>query len=299
MISNYMQQRRLLIYQDIARANGSVWSQINTICLGELHAVVARIQDFKRPPAGAIAVSQQQPQGLPRISNTVKQENIFTPPKPVKFSDLRGQDPKAYNVVETGTMKAIEYASARAPRNEQISRDSLSGLLKRSLVLFMRSPIGVPFRQTFPRRASQTVLGSPYSRLSTILDSISSLTRLVVYSKKEDRFGTVYRDIPNIIRTFTSSHMSIETFVNTLDVHWTDVWFKDEDRRVADVQLLLKSLENGIRDIVNEFGEYADDLGLSMAEIRAAKQIVANSEEKARDTRHVEGGEETRQIRRG
>lgn len=298
LISNYMPQRRQLIYQDIARSDGSSWSQVHTICLGELHAVVKRIHDSRAPAVTAAGIPQQPQQGLPKLGNSVRQDNIYTPPKPVAFSAFRGQDPKAYNVVETGAMKAIEYASAHGPKQEQISKDSVTGLVRNFMIMVVRSPVGGPLRQSFARRVRGVILGGPYSSLGFILDSVTSLSKFVVHSKKEDRFGTVYRDIPNVIRTFTSSHMAIQSYVSGLDVHWTDVWFKEEDRRVPDVQLLLKSLEDGLRGMVSEFGEYADDLGLSAAEMRAAKQIVASGEQKTEDMRRTGTGEEMRQVRR-
>lgn len=274
LIAQHVQQRRQLIYQDIGRAGGSTWSQLHMVCLGELHAVVQRVQAGQSAAAPASNQAQAVQSGLPRLGNNVKQDNIFAPPKPVRFGQYRGQDAQAYNIVDKSTTKAIEYASTYGPKHDPITKDSISGLIKSGLVAFLRTPVGAIFRQTFARRASAVVLGEPYSQLITILDAIIIIKEFVVHSKKEDRFGTVYRDIPNIIRTFTSSHASIEAFLQRLDVHWTDVESKPEDRAVNDIQSILGSLQDGLRDIVNEFGEYADDLGLSGTEMRAAKEVV-------------------------
>lgn len=275
LIATHMQQRRQLIYQDISRVGGSTWSQLYTICLAELHGVVKRIQDDQTPRGQPAASVPQHQNHLPRISNPIKQDNIFTQSKPVSLSQFRGQDHKAYNVVETGATKAIEYASAHAPQHEQLTKESVSGLVQLSLVYILRSPVGVPFRQTLARKASSVIFGTPFSNLGTMMNAIASITKFVVYSKKEDRFGTVYRDIPNIIRTFTSTHAAIQSYVQTLATHWTDVTFHEEDRMIPDVQTVLQSLQDGLREIVNEFGEYADDLGLSAGEMRAAKQVAA------------------------
>lgn len=274
LIAQHMQRRRQLIYHDISRVGGSTWSQLHMVCLGELHAVVQRIQASQNAAGPAPAQSQPTQSGLPKLGNNVKQDNIFAPPRPVRFGQYRGQDPKAYNIVDKSAIKAIEYASTYGPKHDPITKDSVSGLIKNGLVTFLRTPVGAIFRQTFARRVSAVVLGEPYSQLSTILDAIVIIKELVLHSKKEDRFGTVYRDIPNIIRTSTSTYTAVEGFVQRLDVHWTDVEFKPEDRDIKDVQSLLGSLQEGLRDIINEFGEYADDLGLSGMEMRAAKEVV-------------------------
>lgn len=60
-------------------------------------------------------------------------------------------------------------------------------------------------------------------------------------------------------------------------MHWTDVCFDEEHggRRVQDVEVLVGALRESLTVLVNQFGEYADTMGLSREEVRRAKEVVA------------------------
>jgi len=294
LIAYHFPQRRVSLYKDLDRAGGSTWSQLVVFCLGEVHAVVKRIQDFQQPSVvnGGQQQSQQLLYTLPKIASGLKQDNIFTTPPPPgsrilalesnfgNFAKAHGQSPGA-DPVSPRAKKLLAYgtdALLSKRHQEELSTASFKGHLKSYIVDFVRSPLGRPFRQTFARRAAAVVLGTPYGSLGRIVDAVNSIAKLSVCSIKEDSFGKVQNDIPAIIRTFTSTVAVVEGFMRALPVHWSDVEFSEDEgngRKVPEVEELLAALRDGLRDIVNEFGEYADTLGLTSAEMRRAKETVA------------------------
>ena len=142
---------------------------------------------------------------------------------------------------------------------------------------FLHRPIGTLFRQTFQRRLAAVILGSPYSELASILNAIDAISTLAYASLKEDQFGTANKDIPIIIRTFTSVINNIDRMVKTMPVHWTDIDFIEADglgRRVEDVEFIKKHLTTNLRRLLDAFGNYAEDMGLGKAELTAARQAV-------------------------
>lgn len=121
------------------------------------------------------------------------------------------------------------------------------------------------------------VLGSPFGELNSIVDSINALTALALASLTEDNYGRVAKDVPLLIQAFVSIIQAVEGFVSGLSVHWTDVEFSDSDRRVEEVDLVVGSMKSGLGELVDAFGKYATELGLTEKDIRAAR-IVAGVE---------------------
>lgn len=163
----------------------------------------------------------------------------------------------------------------------------IMGTLHDWTLIFLRSSFGTPFRHTFARRARSVILGSPTSALHPLLSSIRILSSLAVASLVEDPYGRVAKDIPSLLRTFTTTTRQIETFVaKQLDVHWTDVGFREEGsgsgssgRKVTEIELLVRELKTGLKAIVDAFGPFASELGISGSEMAVARQLVATLEQ--------------------
>lgn len=277
-----------MIYNDIDRPGGSAWSQILSVCLGEIHAIALRIQDTQTPCIpNELHTSLTQVEQLPKLGASIKSDDIFPKPKPQLFSEFRGRSSNASNIVEVSATKLVEYAAQRTLNLKPVPHGYIVDLLTSIAITILKTPFGAPFRRTLARKATAVVLGYPTSSVSTISDAVSSLSKLVVHSKKEDTLGTVYRDIPAILRTLVSTHDLIELCLQTLTVHWTDVWHKETDRRPEDVEILLHSIREALGNIISEFGEYSENLGLSAKELRIAKGIVVKNRGKRDATSHV------------
>ena len=273
-----------------------MWTQILNSCLDVIQGMNNRISQFQTPPTAAAPTQPQQNnvQSLPRISTPLKQENIFTRPPPpsskLEMAEVNvgiitksyGQSPRAKlpSIPSSPLVKKyLESAKDKALTQEQQQAISPSGLratYKSYLMQFLRSPFGQPFRQTLRRRACAVVLGTPYSQLSIIIDAIDSLTRLAISSLTEDSYGKVQTDVPVIIRTFTNTISTLEAFKQNLSVHWTDVDFQEEKggRKIEEVDMVISSLRVGLRELLEAFGGYADNLGLGSREMRIAREVA-------------------------
>ena len=128
-----------------------------------------------------------------------------------------------------------------------------------------------PFRQEFRRRIAAVVLGQPYGDAGIILDSIESLSLFAVASLKEDIYGNVQKDVPDIIRMLTKSLVSLEAMRKSFGIHWTDV---SGDIESPEVDLIVGGLRGALQDIIGAFGEYFDDMKMNRAEVRAAREAA-------------------------
>lgn len=118
------------------------------------------------------------------------------------------------------------------------------------------------------------VLGSPFGELNCIIDSVNALTALALASLTEDSYGKVAKDVKLLIQAFVSVIQSVEGFVRDLPVHWTDVEYSDSDRRVEEVDLVVGSMKAGLKEMVDAFGKYATELGLTERDIKAARRVA-------------------------
>lgn len=118
------------------------------------------------------------------------------------------------------------------------------------------------------------VLGSPVSELNSIIDSVNGLTALALASLTEDNYGKVAKDVPLLIQAFVSVIQSVEGFVKTLPIHWTDVEFSESERRGEEVDLVVGSMKAGLKEMMDAFGKYATELGLTEKDIKAARRVA-------------------------
>lgn len=268
-----------------------------TLSLGNVLAVINRISDFQNPaPTNTPPRQPVTIETLPRIaSNSVHQGNIFTnPQKPSTSREIiesnvgsiaksYGQSPKPVKAIDYLQSKRAEtskYLSASGQKlltqgqQESFSKSGLLAQYNAYLMRFLRTPAGYPFRRTFKRRILTVILGSPYGELNPIIDSINTLSALAQASLTEDPYGQVAKDVPLLIRAFVSTVTTTENFVNGLQPHWTDVEFKDTDRKIDEVGLIVTALKSGLQSMVTVFGQYAVELGMAKAEIETAKKIA-------------------------
>lgn len=149
--------------------------------------------------------------------------------------------------------------------------ESVKTVIQQKLAVFLQTPFGIPFRQEYRRRIVNVVLGSPYGDVGIFIDAIDSVTRFAVCSLSEDSYGKVSQDIKLIIQTYTKTIFKLHKFKNNLGIHWTDV---EARRESPEVDRILATLREGLRELIDAFGEYTTELRLSPSELRLAKEAA-------------------------
>ena len=289
LISQNFDNRRKSIYQEIDRNAGSTWSQFLALSVNEVKSIQTRITNFRNGPAQASSTTSPGPVELyePIATQPKNGTNVLSPPKPAtsyrdvtrrKIDDYikaKGSHPGAENpakrLIEKGATRVIEQANVRP----EIIKSRTSGYI----TSFLRSPAGFPFRQTFPRLVTSVVCGSPYSRSSIIIDSISAISKLAAQSITEDQPGQVQKDIPALAKTLADALSDVESFLASTPPHWTDVEFQDVQRRSAvEVEAVVEALRGGIEDILRAFGEYFGSMGVSAQEVSRWRNLVGKDQ---------------------
>jgi nucleoporin NDC1 len=280
-IAQRFQGRRKTIFEEIDRKGGSTWSQVLEICLGTINGINTRITEHLAPPPAPAAQVAQQVPGLPRLSAPLKEDNVFTASPPPRSTGASigaavGSIAKAHGHSPGGpqTLKLISQAKSKmlTPDHQKaLSAEGVWGVFSSYALQVLESPLGRPFRQEFRRRIATIILGSPYGDVGIIVDAIDTLTQLSVCSLSEDPFGNVSRDVPEIIRTFTTVIARLDGFKQSLGVHWTDV---EKKRESPEVDIILAALKSGLNELLEAFGDYSVDLRLSQSDMRMAREAA-------------------------
>ncbi|EME38555.1 hypothetical protein DOTSEDRAFT_57605 [Dothistroma septosporum NZE10] len=303
LIATQYDNRRKTIYTEVARKDGSTWSQVCEVALKEVAAIGTRIQAemipeqktvqedkpaFSRLVEDDLNASKPEQRGLPKIADREVTGNgdVFTKKQPdfaQTFGNLArsvGQSANTQNPITPTALKYLEFGADQLVSKEgreRLSRNQIQQQADSYLARILQTPIGEAFRSTFARQVKKVVFGSPTSNKANIVFATRALTELAVKSLKEDDYGQVQADIAKIVRAFTATIKSIENYTQQLKPHWTDFGFTQQDRHVAEVQELLEILKTCLKQIMLTFGEYASVLGLSKKEVREAGEATGDA----------------------
>ncbi|KAJ5484998.1 hypothetical protein N7539_004986 [Penicillium diatomitis] len=304
LISQRQPDRRKAIFSEIDREGGSTWSQILSCAQEEILAIVKRIDGYKAPksasqPAAPKTASKPELQSLPRLTDAPRDQNVFaTAPKATSrhemFGEALGSTAKAYGQSPDWTPTArarardvFDKASTAmlSPERKQkllASAQELKRLTGGPSTTTYRPedvhPLVVQvlrwfpvLKQTYARRATSIVCGSPDSSLGSIVDAVDSLTRLLIASLNEDQYGKVQADVPSVINLFTQTLMTLDAFIyqGGLDAHWTDIDFPR--------QAILR--HSGLRDLLEAFRPYLRDVGVTGKSLRLAREAAGMAED--------------------
>ncbi|RFU36170.1 hypothetical protein B7463_g158, partial [Scytalidium lignicola] len=254
-IAQRFEGRRKVIFEDIDRTGGSAWSQILNACLEQINGVTSRInesQNHKPKEAAVPTIIQDPAKELPRLTQPLKDGlqkpgDLFTasPPPTTRaasvaqsletFAKTRNVSPGEGGSLRAKAIQATE--KILTPQQQAaVSPQGIKGFFMEYAASFLRTPFGLPFQQTYCRRITTIVLGSPY--------------------------GDV----------LTSTVTTLERFKGSIGFHWTDV---DRKMECPEVDTLLAALKGGLHDLLVAFGDFSRDLRLSAGEMRMAREAAA------------------------
>lgn len=257
-----------------------MWSQVYKLCLDIVHEIETRIDMYGKapdPPTKELVLPPTKEAGQSALQVSNDSILLATPPKKSRVENIvgmaavrsPGQAPRLSPLVQKG------YSQAKGVVDEvtrqATSSENLHSPIQKWTRRFLDSPIGVAFRQTYSRRITMVVMGTPYAEPSLFINAISALTRLALQSLTEDSYGNVQRDVSTIIRTFTAVTVKLEKFKADFSIHWTDL---GGSKKCAEVDEILATLKEALRQLIEGFGPYARDIRLTFADMRLAREAA-------------------------
>lgn len=297
-ISRDFEDRRMAIYEDIDRKDGPMWSQVYTICLDLVRSIATRVDEYgKQPAPPPVEPAKNEPKA--RTSAPPKEDAIFRRQQANKsmraevdkvvdrMARSPGETPMSgLSPVAKKTWKMAKDSVLTQEQQDAFQSQNMLGRFRQMFTqVLLADYVGGFFRQEYRRRLAVAVLGTPSAELGLYLNAIEVLGIMAVKSLGEDKYGNVHRDVPTIIRTFTSTVTKLEAFKDSFPVHWTDV----ETRKEApEVDALLRALKGALGKLVYEFEPYRNDLRLTLTDIRLAKEAAGREAEGVKEPEMAE-----------
>lgn len=255
-----------------------MWSQVYRLCLDVVKDMETRIDAYGKkpePPQEPVPVSREATDTALQISDNPIL--LSTPAKKSRVENIAdkmavrspGQPARLSPIVQKGLGHAKGFVGEVT--RQATSSEDLHSPIQQWTRRFLESPIGVPFKQTFDLRLSVVVLGTPHAEPSLLINAVSALTRLALQSLAEDNYGNVQRDVAAVIRAFTAATVKLDKFKAGFPVHWTDL---GGSRECADVDAVLETLREALRQLIEAFGLYARDIRLTFADVRHAREAA-------------------------
>ncbi|CCU78368.1 nuclear envelope protein [Blumeria hordei DH14] len=288
-ISRKFKSQRKSIFEDIDRSGGSSWSQIRDACLNVITEMMDRINDYEKPITPPITTNEDIP-SLPRLSEPLRDSllvsgDIFqnnqsssTTSKELarnisKFAKSRRQFIQTEtrtgdNRLAQGSVDGFFVEKQR----QLMSKSGFDDLIRSWATRVLQTNLGRPFRQEYRQRIATVVLGTPYGDVGVIIDAIESIANLTVCSLTEDQYGNVQRDVKLIIQTFVSAITTLDRFKSSMGRHWTDTM---SNQISPEVDQIIFALCSGLSDVLEAFKNYIEDVGLSLSELKHAKDSIA------------------------
>lgn len=262
-----------------------MWSQVYAICLDIVKEAETRIDGYNKPPgppSKEVVATVKDPKAATSSSLKISNDSILlsTPAKKSRVENIIGkgavQPPGYAPPLSPIVQKSFSQAKGvmQEVARQATSAEDLHSPIQHWTRRFLESSIGTPFRQTFDRRLTVEVLGTPYAEPSLVINAISAVTRLALYSLAEDSYGNVQRDVSNIIRTFTGVTVKLGKLRAEYPQHWTELGGSKE---CPEVDAILQTLKEALRQLIESFGPYSRDIRLTFADMRQAREAAGIS----------------------
>ncbi|EPS28683.1 hypothetical protein PDE_03629 [Penicillium oxalicum 114-2] len=287
LISQRQPDRRKAIFSEIDREGGSTWHQILGCAQEEIMGITKRIEEYKAPKSASLPVAgkndpQPELRTLPRLADAPKDQNIFaTAPKATsrheKFGEALGSTAKAYGQSPDWT------PTARARARDVFDRASTAMLSPERKQKLLAST------QELKRLTGGPSTTYKPEDVHPIIVQLLHWCQPLRQTLNEDQYGKVQADVPSVINLFTQTLMTLDAFVyqGGLDAHWTDIEFppssnpeaQAEARKVPEIELILNTLQSGLRDLLEAFKPYLRDVGVTGKDLRLAREAAGMEED--------------------
>ena len=268
MIAQNLPERRKVIFSDIDRPTGPVWSQM----LQEALKVLQQIDDRIQPPQAAAPPTEQPAPTLPKILKPQLQSAKLQEQKGVVAAPLPSK----------GVRMALLDAAQSGFNNYGNTPDPIAVPVPlvvsdpATLIATAKSYFSWFFASSVASRVNATVLGSPHSDAATIVDAIEAITKMLIASLQDDAYGKAMAGVPLAVKQFTKTIGLIELVLQQNEV----------SGNIGEVEIIHGRLKAGLSELLSGFQMFLSDSGLGIVDLNAAKkasgQLAAEEEEQKR-----------------
>lgn len=312
LIARSFPERRKAIFADIERKDGTCWAQMQGAALDVIRAITLRINPPDPAVETELALQKAAANGspthvnaLPPITSPLSKKNIIsasTPPQTQKeklqslsgsIVKSLGQSPRPWSPPMSKIKGVVENVKPPGFSNDLVATfwSERWSTLQASPMGWVLSWFGAFLQIPKQQKINAVVLGSEHASTALIVDSIESLTRMLVASLSDDVYGKAISGVPDAVRTMASVITSIEGFVQDTGTGL--------DGKLEEIEIVVERLKVGLAELLSAFQLYLSDVGLGVAELRDARHaaerrgLIPTETETERAAQAVHAGEST------
>lgn len=244
-------ERRISIFADIDR-KPTVWTQIKSECLGLLTDIVVPLQKKanKAQPTKLVPKKEEVPLKRPDLIQ-IKDTNVFaTKNRTANIMDgFQDKNAKASKEV-IGIVENLKTKTSSRARQFSSYVEPL-----------LETELGYVLQFTVERRARQ-LIPNPMLTVTGVL----ALSALVHKSILEDPYGTVQKDIADILQKLVDASAALTAFIENPPVHWSnrkEIKQGKKEHSLENVRQVLEAVEDAFEEITVSFYQHLPNLNLS------------------------------------
>ncbi|KAI9158664.1 Nucleoporin NDC1 [Paramyrothecium foliicola] len=274
--------RRQAIFDDIDRKDGPMWSQVYAMCMDLIQGIESRVDNYGKPTAPVLLEPRMEQQRerttAPPRDDAIYNSRARTRSGPERALEQVARSPGStpaskFSPIVKSTWKEAKDRMLSKEQQEAMTPDNVKSQMGQlTIKLLQVDYIGTLFRHDFRTRFADAVLGGPYVEPTLYTNAVSALSHLAVASLEEDKYGNVYRDVANIVRSLSAAIKKVDALKSRFPPHWTDVTGATDTPEVDEV---LDAMRDGLARVLARFEPYSSDLRLTSTDIRFAKEAMA------------------------
>lgn len=284
IISESHPSRRKDIFSDIERPNSAPMSTLMVNAgIEVINSIEGRVAELDPQPGALSAKQTPDPannniQRLPRLlpNAVATKDSIMVANNPTSSNSgldrmgsyishearILGSSSNPWSPpLQKGKQLAIEYSSPAAHE------------LRSRAEFVQQSAVGRYLLTTPVQLIESIVLGTPTGNATLYLHAIRSVTNLLALSLNEDTYGKAVASVPPTIQAITKAIFNIEQVVGK---HTNGVVTEGDARRLEEVLAVHNCLKTCLNDLLEKFGSFLRDVGLSIRDLNEAHKAAEN-----------------------
>lgn len=249
LIAFNKKDRRISIFADIDR-KVTIWAGIKAECVGLLNDINTQLKKK--------AKKEEAKPVVPTKEEKLNSAGVI----PIRDTNVFANKAQSHTIIENLQDKNASTSKEVISAVEQVKTQTYSRFKSYSKYVdsILDSPLGSFLRFTVERRA-RLLLPNPILTSTGVL----ALATLVCKSMEEDQYGTVQKDIPEILAKLAQTSTGLKNFIDNPPVHWSNKQEKLQKtpHALEDARNVLEAIDSSFEQIVIAFYDYLPSLNLS------------------------------------
>ncbi|KAJ1809751.1 Nuclear pore complex subunit, partial [Coemansia sp. RSA 2599] len=257
-LTEFSPERRMDIFTDIDRANGTMWKQISVQCIGVIRAATSQLQ-AQHKAAAATAKNGANKVGAPAPAAQPKPAESAMPLKKVGGAPMRD----IFQKNQKDSVGSIDKPKTPVVSTQELFEPEAQGLEKYVLTMLRDTVVRSKPGQWVLSRSLRARSTTAFTNFQQQVWAVRSLVRLVECSLEEDQYGVVQGDIATVLETLFAYLAALERCLASSDSGGSGVRAFNVQIAARQPLMMAQVVRNSIYIFTTRFYVHLESLKLS------------------------------------